>query len=84
MKELNEEKEKELLKALNDICEKITKTTGIAGGIYLNKVAQLEEELESFEELIREKNNLELELKLSSTLDQFINILKDLKEEQNQ
>ena len=77
----NEDQEK-VLKILNNICEEITIKTGMAGGIYLKKTAQLERELESFEYLIRKDNNRELEDKLSSILDQFIDILKDLKEEQ--
>ena len=84
LSKLDNKSKNEIIKLLNNVCEEITKKTGVAGGIYLSKMGQLEDELESFEPLIRKNNNLELEIKLSSTLDQFINILKDLKEEQNQ
>lgn len=58
---------------------KITFKPGGVGGIYLKKMAQIEKELESFKELIRKDNNLELENKLCSILDQFIDILKRFK-----
>lgn len=78
---LSEEQEKALINELNNVCEKITKTTGIAGGIYVSKYSQLEMLLDELENKIHNENNIELENKLSSILDQFINILKDFKEE---
>lgn len=70
-----------ILDMLNDVCEEITLKTGMAGGRYIKKSMQLEKEMDSFNELIRKDNNLELENKMVSILDQFINILKDCKEE---
>lgn len=79
---LNSDKEEEILSMLDNICEQITKRTGIAGGILVKKSHELSAELDYFGDLIHKNNDLELENKLSSILDQFINILKDLKEEQ--
>ena len=79
---LDGETKDEILSMLDNICEQITKKTGVAGGILVKKEHELSAELDYFGDLIHKNNDLELENKLSSILDQFINILKDLKEEQ--